>query len=155
MKKALTLKLIFRVEEEQIAAVEMVPHPQACQWMVKGVCSAALKKDIDRWMEYYLARKVPPRELPINLEKVPPYTREVLEALRKVPFGQKRTYGELAKQTGRPQAARAVGGACGRNPVPLLIPCHRIVGVGGAMRGFSAGGTKVKKLLLQHESDDE
>lgn len=153
--KSLGLKVTFHVKEEQIVEVDMQPQGKACQWIVKGVCSGTLKKQIDQWMNSYLAKKKPSRELPLNLESASPYTQKVLGVLQKVPFGQKLTYREVAEQIGQPAAARAVGNACGRNPFPLLIPCHRIVGTDGTLRGFSMGGTKVKALLLQHETGDE
>lgn len=75
------------------------------------------------------------------------------KALREIPFGQTATYGEIARQIGRPGAARAVGLACNRNPLPLLIPCHRIVGANGKLTGF-AGGLDVKARLLAMEQNE-
>lgn len=67
-----------------------------------------------------------------------------------IPVGRTATYGDLGKSTGRP--ARAVGGACGRNPIPIVIPCHRVVGADGRMVGYSGrGGVETKRWLLQHE----
>lgn len=155
MKHALALKVTFHVEEEQITAVELAPHA-ACEWIIKGVCRTPLKKKIDSWMTHYLARKKPSHELPFNLANTTPYTKQVLAVLQTVPFGKTMTYREVAERMGQPAAARAIGMACGRNPLPLLIPCHRIVGSDGTLRGFSAaGGTTTKKLLLQHETGDE
>lgn len=71
--------------------------------------------------------------------------------LRKVPYGQTRTYGEQAKAMGRPTASRAVGAANGRNPLSIFVPCHRIVGANGALTGF-AGGLEAKRFLLDLES---
>ncbi len=76
--------------------------------------------------------------------------REVWQALATIPPGETRTYGQIAEQIKRPDATRAVGAAVGRNPVSLLIPCHRVVGSGGKLTGY-AGGLDVKRFLLEHE----
>jgi len=80
------------------------------------------------------------------------FQQAVLTACRRIPFGQIRTYGQLASDAERAKAIRAVGGVMARNPTPLIIPCHRIVQAGGGLGGFSAiGGTTLKRRLLQHE----
>ena len=80
------------------------------------------------------------------------FQRSVWAALRTIPCGQTRTYGEIAAQLGRPKAARAVGGACNKNPILLLIPCHRVVGSDGSLTGFAAG-LEVKQQLLELERE--
>jgi methylated-DNA-[protein]-cysteine S-methyltransferase len=75
---------------------------------------------------------------------------EVWTVLREIPPGQVATYGEIAARLRRPRSARAVGQACGRNPIALFIPCHRVVASGGKLGGF-ASGTHVKEALLRHE----
>lgn len=78
------------------------------------------------------------------------FQRKVWAALAKIPFGQTRSYGELARELGT--AARALGGACGRNPIPVIIPCHRVLGSDGAMGGYSGiDGVETKEFLLRHE----
>jgi len=72
------------------------------------------------------------------------------EALRQIPFGEVRTYAEQAAILGRPTAARAVGAANARNPLPIVIPCHRVIGADGTLTGF-AGGLEAKRWLLEHE----
>lgn len=79
-----------------------------------------------------------------------PFQRSVWEAMRSIPHGDTVTYAELAQRVGRPGAARAVGQAVGSNPVPLLIPCHRVVGSGGGLGGFG-GGLPLKRTLLRQE----
>lgn len=79
-----------------------------------------------------------------------PFQRTVWEAIRAIPYGQRRTYGELAAAVGRPHAARAVGQATGQNPLPLVIPCHRVVARGGL--GGYAGGLALKAWLLEREA---
>jgi O-6-methylguanine DNA methyltransferase len=74
----------------------------------------------------------------------------VLAELARVPYGRTETYGSLAAKVGRPKAARAVGSVMNRNPIPIVLPCHRIVGANGALTGY-AGGLDVKLRLLQLE----
>jgi methylated-DNA-[protein]-cysteine S-methyltransferase len=79
-----------------------------------------------------------------------PFQRDVWSAIRSVPFGATITYGELARRCGRPSAVRAAGAATGRNPLTIVIPCHRIMGSGGALTGY-AGGLDRKRALLELE----
>jgi methylated-DNA-[protein]-cysteine S-methyltransferase len=79
-----------------------------------------------------------------------PFQRLVLEELARVPYGETATYGGLAARVGRPRAARAVGGALNRNPIPIVLPCHRVVGAGGSLVGY-AGGLERKQALLALE----
>ncbi len=91
-------------------------------------------------------------EVALDLDGAGPFARQVYEATRKVPAGQTCTYGELARALARPTAARAVGHALGRNPVALIIPCHRILAAGGKPGGFSAHGglaTKARMLAIE------
>jgi methylated-DNA-[protein]-cysteine S-methyltransferase len=74
----------------------------------------------------------------------------VWRALREIPFGQTISYGAIARAIGRPKAAHAVGGAVGRNPVGIIVPCHRVLGADGSLTGY-AGGLERKKWLLEHE----
>ena len=80
-----------------------------------------------------------------------PFQRAVWNALRTIPFGETRSYGEIARQIGNPDAVRAVGAANGRNPIPVIVPCHRVIGSDGSLTGFG-GGLPRKKWLLQHEN---
>lgn len=86
--------------------------------------------------------------LPSNL---PPTHRAALEVLATIPYGATLTYGDLANRIGRPQAARAVGSAMARNPLPLVLPCHRVVAAGGKLGGFGPG-VHLKEALLAHEA---
>ncbi len=79
-----------------------------------------------------------------------PFQRKVWAALRLIPPGETTTYGALAAALGAPGAARAVGAACGRNPIAIAVPCHRVVGAGGGLTGY-AGGLERKRWLLEHE----
>lgn len=89
------------------------------------------------------------KDIRVDLSSCPPFAQKVYRALRKVPPGKVITYGDLAKRVGSPNAARAVGRAMATNPVPLIVPCHRIVASSGKLGGFSApGGVSLKKRLL-------
>lgn len=79
-----------------------------------------------------------------------PFQRQVWEVLRRIPFGSTTSYGKLAAEIGRPGAGRAVGAAVGRNPIGVIIPCHRVVGADGSLGGFG-GGLQAKVALLNHE----
>lgn len=78
------------------------------------------------------------------------FQRRVWSALLAIPFGETRTYGELARQLGSPNASRAVGAANGKNPISIITPCHRMIGSDGSLTGF-AGGLATKQFLLRHE----
>lgn len=99
----------------------------------------------------YLAGQRTEFDLPLDLEGVTPFRREALAACAAIPYGETRQYAELAKEIGRRGAARAVGGAMATNPLPLVIPCHRVLRAGGALGGFG-GGLEVKRYLLDMEA---
>ena len=91
-------------------------------------------------------------DIPVVLDGFGGFSREVLTACREIEFGQRITYAGLAKKAGRPAASRAVGNALAKNPLPLIIPCHRVLRTDGKMGGFSApGGISFKKRLLALE----
>ena len=89
----------------------------------------------------------------VDLEGLTEFTRDVLRATCDIPRGQTLSYGEVARLIGRPRAARAVGQALHNNPVPLFVPCHRVVGVGGALTGFGSG-LPIKEALLALEGGE-
>ena len=92
---------------------------------------------------------------PVDLSRVGPFQRRVLEQLRRIPRGEVRTYRDIAREIGHPGATRAVGTACARNPVPLVIPCHRVVRSDGGLGGYSLrGGAALKRRLLAGEGAD-
>lgn len=92
---------------------------------------------------------------PVDLSLVGPFQRRVLEQLRRIPRGEVRTYRDIARQIGQPGATRAVGTACARNPVPLIVPCHRVVRSDGGLGGYSLrGGVALKQRLLEREGVD-
>jgi methylated-DNA-[protein]-cysteine S-methyltransferase len=104
-----------------------------------------VRRELD---EYFEGRR---REFDLSLDlRVAPFHEDVLRQLAGVPYGQTDTYGHLAALVGRPKAARAVGTVMNRNPIPIVLPCHRIVGADGALTGY-AGGLDVKRHLLRLE----
>ena len=93
-------------------------------------------------------------DIPLSLDGFGCFFRSVLTACRRVTFAQTITYGELAKRSGRPAAARAVGNTLAKNPLPLIIPCHRVIRSDGNLGGFSGlGGLSLKRRLLAHEQN--
>lgn len=104
-------------------------------------------------LDAYFAKGTP---LPAGLSAVSdgtPFQLKVWKAIARIPFGKTRSYAQIAKAVGKPGASRAVGAACGANPLPLFIPCHRVVASNGSLGGFS-GGLAIKRLLLRHEGVD-
>lgn len=90
-------------------------------------------------------------DLPVDLSSVAPFTRSVLETTARVPFGGTDTYSGIAAKIGSPRAARAVGNALGANPIPIVVPCHRILAAGGRIGGYARGlsyGLDIKRRLL-------
>lgn len=98
-------------------------------------------------IDAYLDGELAAWSVPLDLGGVADFAGQVLTALTAVPYGGLTTYGDLARQLDRPSAARAVGGACNRNPMPIVIPCHRVVAADGSLGGYAIG-LEVKRALL-------
>ena len=101
---------------------------------------------IDQLGEYFSHRRSD-FEVPVDFGGVTDFTRSVLDATYRIPYGKVRTYGDIAGEIGKPKASRAVGNALGRNPIPVIVPCHRVVLASGAM-GWYTGGPEIKRTLL-------
>ncbi|HSG25853.1 MAG TPA: methylated-DNA--[protein]-cysteine S-methyltransferase [Anaerolineales bacterium] len=100
----------------------------------------------------YLAGERQHFTLPIDWRQFTVFQADVYRAVIAIPFGDTRTYQQIAAQVNRPRAARAVGAANGANPLPIIIPCHRLVGKDGSLRGYGGkGGIQTKQWLLDHE----
>jgi methylated-DNA-[protein]-cysteine S-methyltransferase len=112
--------------------------------------AAAPTDEARRELEEYFRRGRRSFELSLDRRLMGPFAEKVLRATSRVGFGQLATYGEIAARIDRPHAARAVGRALGSNPIPIVVPCHRIVGSGGALTGY-AGGLARKEILLRLE----
>lgn len=107
--------------------------------------------DIEERLEQYMSGERVVFDEAVGLSDLTLFQQQVLSAIRTVPYSETVTYGELAEQIGRPAAVRAVANACGVNPVPVVIPCHRIVAQDGL--GGYAEGTAAKKALIALEQD--
>ena len=108
--------------------------------------------ETERQLKEYFAGKRRSFDLPLDMRGTQ-FQKDVWEALLAIPFGETRSYGELAKKLGSPTASRAVGAANGRNPISIVVPCHRVIGASGKLTGF-AGGLDVKERLLELESGE-
>ena len=100
----------------------------------------------------YLKGWQPHIDLPLDI-RVTAFQQRVLDELKRIPYGETRSYGEIAEAIGKPKAARAVGNACNKNPVPLVIPCHRVIGSNGKLTGY-AYGIEWKQMLLEMENEN-
>jgi methylated-DNA-[protein]-cysteine S-methyltransferase len=131
----------IRFPENGIAAR---PEPE---WIEssRGVVGQAVRQ-----LKEYFAGKRADFDLPLAPEGTS-FQRSVWERLREIPYGETISYGELAKRVGNPKASRAVGAANGCNPIPIVIPCHRVIGANGKLTGFG-GGLPTKEKLLALES---
>jgi methylated-DNA-[protein]-cysteine S-methyltransferase len=116
------------------------------------VASAPATDDVRRQLEEYFGGTRHRFELPLDRRLMSPFVKKVLGVTATVPFGEVSTYGAVAGRIARPSAARAVGAALGTNPIPIVVPCHRIVGAGGKLTGY-AGGLQRKEFLLHLEGD--
>ena len=105
--------------------------------------------EVRRELDEYFEGRRQMFDLPIDL-RVAPFHEQVLAELARVPYGHTETYGALAKKVGRPHAARAIGTVMNRNPIPIVLPCHRIIGANGSLTGYG-GGLEAKRLLLELE----
>jgi methylated-DNA-[protein]-cysteine S-methyltransferase len=107
-------------------------------------------REMTKALRSYFQHRVPLPEFPLDLTSGTVFQQKVWSALCTIPFGETRSYGDIARLIGHPRAARAVGQACGQNPVAILVPCHRVLGQNGGLGGY-AGGVEIKKALLALE----
>lgn len=146
-------KLLVALTERGICSVEMGESaspmveqlrrefPQAAVVRDDAALREALQAVLD-----YLHGWQPHIDLPLDI-RVTAFQQRVLDELKRIPYGETRSYGEIAKAIGNPRAARAVGNACNKNPVPLIIPCHRVVGSNGDLTGYAFGLERKQTLL--------
>ncbi|TGB03143.1 methylated-DNA--[protein]-cysteine S-methyltransferase [Streptomyces sp. MZ04] len=97
-------------------------------------------------LEAYFAGELTEFDLPLRLDGTP-FQRTVWRQLQLIPYGETRTYGQLADALGKPNASRAVGLANGKNPIGVIVPCHRVIGAGGALTGYGGGLERKQRLL--------
>ena len=104
-------------------------------------------------LEEYLAGRRRRFDLPLDFRLVTPFQRRVLDATARVPFGRCVSYSDIARRIGQPEARRAVGGALGRNPIAIVVPCHRVIAADGSIGGYT-GGLAIKRALFRIEDID-
>jgi methylated-DNA-[protein]-cysteine S-methyltransferase len=134
-----------RVRQHGVRAVAVPPDT----WIARAIAAIT---------DYFAGRELDLRSIPVDLSDATDFDRRVYLALRDVTWGHTTTYGALARAVGDPDSPRAVGRALSRNPLPILVPCHRVVATGGDVGGFSAPGgriTKARLLALEHIALDE
>ena len=142
-------ELALAVDDVGLCRIRFSPHHVAAD-VTAGGAPACLGAAVDQVTAYF-AGDLTEFDLPLSVPGGSDFERAVWAAMRDIPYGKMRTYGEIAAETGDPSAARAVGVACNRNPLPLVVPCHRVVGAGGKLVGFG-GGLPRKRFLLELES---
>ncbi len=142
------LRLVGR--RDALIAVDFLSnHPDQPPNPTWQADSAPLTDPINQFQEWFAGKR---NEFDLALAPIgTPFQLQVWETLRQIPFGETWSYGQLAKAIGRPSASRAVGAANGRNPLPIVIPCHRVIGANGSLTGFG-GGLPIKQWLLAHEA---
>lgn len=143
--------LILVASERGLAAVQWPKANPRCAPLdnvVEAAGNTVLEKAARQLTEYFAGERT---HFSIELDfGGTDFQRQVWEALLTIPFGETRSYGQIAKQIGRPTAVRAVGAANGQNPLPIIAPCHRVIGATGKLTGFG-GGLPMKEQLLTHE----
>ncbi len=153
---SLLLKKVFVASTEKgVCAVDFLKTEKAFLKELRETFAAKIVKN-DRknrnamnQLKEYLDGKLRRFNCKLNLEGTP-FQKKVWSALTKIPYGQTRSYRDVAKSIGNPRAYRAVGNANGQNPIPLIVPCHRVIESNGGLGGFGHG-IKVKKRLLDFE----
>ena len=148
--------LLLATTERGLCRISFDPQPdREAEWLaqtfgVRVLRAAKTVEPVRRQLDEYFEGTRTQFELPVDLRHSAPFSREILKRLARVPHGETTTYGALARAAGRPQAARAVGTVMNRNPIPIVLPCHRVVGANGSLVGY-AGGLDRKELLLKLE----
>jgi methylated-DNA-[protein]-cysteine S-methyltransferase len=149
----------WHVHETPLGALTLIASARglrALRFPGRGAALAAAVRDPEaladaaRQLDEYFAGERTAFDLPVDLGDGTPFQRRVWAALREIPYGTTVTYTELAEAVGRPDIVRAVAAAVGRTPVPIVVPCHRVVGASGALTGYG-GGLPRKRALLDLE----
>jgi AraC family transcriptional regulator, regulatory protein of adaptative response / methylated-DNA-[protein]-cysteine methyltransferase len=148
--------LLVAVTERGLCKVDLADDAIAAEWALSNEFHrAAIRRDDDALapiVAEVLARidgRKPARELPLDVRGTA-FQRRVWEELQRIPLGETRTYGEIAAAIDAPRASRAVGSACGANPVPVVVPCHRVLPASGGIGNYGLGPRR-KQRLLEHE----
>ncbi len=107
-------------------------------------------EDLRRELDLYFEGRLQDFDLPLDWQLSKDFRRRALRAVNRIPYGSTRTYTEVARSAGNERAVRAAGSACGSNPIPIVVPCHRVLRTGGALGGYG-GGLAMKESLLRLE----
>jgi len=148
--------LLVAASARGLAAISFDPEPEEQLEglaRIAGPCVLRSPRSVDsarRELDEYFTGRRRAFDLALDLRALPSFTVSVLRELARVPYGETTTYGTLASRVGRPRAARAVGTVMNRNRIPIVLPCHRVVGASGDLVGY-AGGLDLKTKLLQLE----
>jgi methylated-DNA-[protein]-cysteine S-methyltransferase len=137
--------------EDHDGGVDAVLDRLAAKLSPRILEAPARLDDVRRELDEYFERRRTTFDLPIDWALVSPFGRRVLRATAAIPFGEVSTYGKVAAQAGNPKASRAAGNALGANPVPIVLPCHRVLHTGGRGIGNYTGGVHRKEALLRLE----
>jgi methylated-DNA-[protein]-cysteine S-methyltransferase len=139
------VRVAFNDEDREVVLEEL-----AAALSPRILESASMTDAVRRELDEYFSSTRTKFDLKIDRTLMGEFAKQVLAATARIPFGRTTTYGELAERIGHPRAARAVGSALGSNPVPVVVPCHRVLRAGGALGGYG-GGLPRKELLLTLE----
>ena len=148
--------LLVAASDRGLAAISFDPDPEDRLEQFARIAGPRVlrsPRSVDnarRELDEYFEGRRRAFDLSLDLRALPPFTVSVLGELARVPYGKTTTYGELARRVGHPRAARAVGTVMNRNRIPIVLPCHRVVGSTGSLTGY-AGGLDVKQALLELE----
>lgn len=146
--------LLVAASTEGLCRISFDPEPEReLEGLARAFGTRVLRSPLDgprRELDEYFAGRRHAFDISVDVRPLPQFARDVLAELARVPYGETTTYGTLAARTGRPRAARAVGTVMNRNPVPIVLPCHRVVGASGSLVGYG-GGLERKELLLRLE----
>ena len=148
--------LLVAASDRGLAAISFDSEPQDSLERLARIAGPRVlrsPRSVDgarRELDQYFAGRRRTFDLSLDLRALPPFTLSVLDQLARVPYGETTTYGALARRVGHPRAARAVGTVMNRNRIPIVLPCHRVVGATGSLTGY-AGGLDVKEKLLELE----
>jgi methylated-DNA-[protein]-cysteine S-methyltransferase len=140
----------IRLAADDAALVRIVlPDERGSRPAARGAAGHPVLDRAAEEIEQWFAGERRSFDLPLRAEGTA-FQQQVWAALATIPYGAVWSYGDLARRIGRPRAVRAVGAANGRNPLPIVVPCHRVIGASGALTGFG-GGLRAKAWLLDHE----
>lgn len=136
-------RLLLQENQDGLSAVRLIEEKDALE---VDACASPVLAEAEKQLSAYFAGRRTAFDLPLSAGGTA-FEQDVWRQLAAIPFGETRTYGQIAESVGKPTGARAVGAACGRNPLLIVVPCHRVLGSTGRLTGFAAG-LEAKRALL-------